>query len=130
MVVNFSPAATTALTWHMVEAGLKRSPAHPNYHPTFPHSQPLRAHATPPSSRACRRITAEAAHLPARAGDGRVGGSGPHGWPGGHVPRSVLRPPAVRVVASRAMDALCRLLEGGSAALKALSHHPYRPRGR
>ena len=43
---------------------------------------------------------------------------------------SVLRPPAARVVASRAMDALCRLLEGGSAALKALSHHPYRPRGR
>ena len=37
------------------------------------------------------------------------------------MPRSVLRPPAVRVVASRAMDALCRLLEGGSAALKALS---------
>ena len=46
------------------------------------------------------------------------------------MPRSVLRPPAARVVASRAMDALCRLLEGGSAALKALSHHPYRPRGR
>ena len=34
MVVNFSPAATTALTWHMVEAGLKRSPAHPNHRPT------------------------------------------------------------------------------------------------
>ena len=55
------------------------------------------------------------------------------------MPRSVLRPPAVRVdcggLASRAMDALmayagCYLLEGGSAALKALSHHPYRPRGR
>ena len=37
------------------------------------------------------------------------------------MPRSVLRPPAARVVASRAMDALCRLLEGGLTALKALS---------
>eukprot|EP00966_Prymnesium_polylepis_P268517 6203358-Prymnesium_polylepis.1 len=100
MVVNFCPAATSALTWHMVGAGHCRSLAHPNHHTTFPHSQSLRAHATvpaaaahqPPSSRACRRTTAEAARLPARAGDGRVGGSGPCGWPGGHVPRSVLRP--------------------------------------
>ena len=38
-----------------------------------------------------------------RTGIGRVGGSGPRGWPGGHVPRLVLRPPAARVVASRAM---------------------------
>ena len=44
------------------------------------------------------------------------------------MPRSALRPPAARVVASRAMDALCRLLEGGSTALKALSRRPYRPR--
>ena len=29
------------------------------------------------------------------------------------MPRSVLRPPAARVVASRAMGTLCRLLEGG-----------------
>ena len=46
------------------------------------------------------------------------------------MPRSVLRPPAVRVVASRAMGTLYRLLEGGFTALKALSRRPYRPRGR
>ena len=138
MVVNFSPAATTALTWHMVEAGLKRSPAHPNHRPTFLHSPPLRTHVTvpmlaahqPPSSHACRRTTAEAARLAGRAGDGQIGGSGPRGWPGGHVPRSVLRPPAARVVASRAMGTLFRLLEGGFTALKALPRRPYRPRGR
>ena len=44
------------------------------------------------------------------------------------MPRSVLRPPALRVVASRAMGTLCRLLEGGFTALKALSRRPYRPR--
>ena len=138
MVVNFFPAATTPLPRHMGETGLERPAAHPNHHPTFSHSPPLRAHAAvpaaaahqPPSSRACRRTAAEAARLPARAGDGRVGGSGPRGWPGGHVPRSVLRPPAVRVVASRAMGTLCRLLEGGFTALKALPRRPYRPCGR
>ena len=36
------------------------------------------------------------------------------------MPRSVLRPPAVRVVASRAMDVLWWLLEGGFTAPKAL----------
>ena len=41
------------------------------------------------------------------------------------MPRSVLRPPAARVVASRAMITLCRLLEGGFTALKALSRRPY-----
>ena len=46
------------------------------------------------------------------------------------MPRSVLRPPAVRVVASRAMDVLWWLLEGVVTAPKALSCHPYRPRGR
>ena len=46
------------------------------------------------------------------------------------MPRSVLRPPAVRVVAFRAMEVLCWLLEGGFTAPKALSRHPYRPRGR
>ena len=138
MVVNFLPTAMTTLPRHMAGPGLKRSPAHPNHRSTFLHSPPLRTHATVPvlaahqplSSRACRRTTAEAAHLPSRAGDGLVGGSGPRGWPGGHVPRSVLRPPAARVVASRAMGTLCRLLEGGFTALKALSRRPYRPRGR
>ena len=37
------------------------------------------------------------------------------------MPRSVLRPPAARVVASRAMGTLCRLLEGGFTALNAQS---------
>ena len=37
MVVNFSPAETTALTWHMIEAGHCRSLAHPNRHPTLCH---------------------------------------------------------------------------------------------
>ena len=47
------------------------------------------------------------------------------------MPRSVLRPPAARVVASRAISTLCRLLEGGFTALKALSRRPYkRPHGR
>ena len=49
------------------------------------------------------------------------------------MPRSALRPPAARMVASRALGELCRLLtEGGSTALKlnALSRRPCRPRGR
>ena len=138
MVVNFFLATTTALPWHVHGPRQARSPAYSNHRPTFLHSPPLRAHAAVPaaaaqqplSSRACRRTTAEAAHLPARAGDGLVGGSGPRGWPGGHVPRLVLRPPAARVVASRAMGTLYRLLEGGFTALKALPRRPYRPRGR
>ena len=46
------------------------------------------------------------------------------------MPRSVLRPPAVRVVDSRAIDVLCWLIEGGFTALKALPRRPYHPRGR
>ena len=46
------------------------------------------------------------------------------------MPRLVLRPGAARVVASRAMGTLYRLLEGGFTALKALPRRPYRPRGR
>ena len=38
--------------------------------------------------------------------------------------RSALRPPAVHVVASRGLCELCRLIEGGSTALKALSCRP------
>ena len=102
MVVNFFPAATTPLPRHMGETGLERPVAHPNHHPTFSHSPPLRAHAAvpaaaahqPPSSRACRRTAAEAARLPARADHGQVGGGGPRGRRGGRTPRSALRPPA------------------------------------
>ena len=109
----------------------------PSYLPSL--TTPLRAHAAVPAaaaahqprpSRACRRTAAEAVRLADRAGDGQIGGSGPRGWPGGRVPRSVLRPPAVRVVAFRAMEVLCWLLEGGFTAPKALSRHPYRPRWR
>ena len=46
------------------------------------------------------------------------------------MPRSALRPPAARMVASRALGELCRLFEGGSTALNALSRRPCRPRGR
>ena len=47
------------------------------------------------------------------------------------MPRSALKPPAARMVASRALGELCRLLiEGGSTALNALSRRPCRPRGR
>ena len=46
------------------------------------------------------------------------------------MPRSVLRPPAARMVASRALGELCRLIEGGSTALKALPPRPCRLRGR
>ena len=138
MVLNFFLAATTALPWHVHGPRQARSPAHSNHRPTLPHSPPLRAHAAVPAaaahqplpSRACRRTAAEAARLAVRADDGQVGGSGPRGWPGGRVPRSVLRPPAVCVVASRAMDELWWLLEGGFTAPKALSCRPYRPRGR
>ena len=104
MVVNFLPTAMTTLPRHMAGPGLKRSPAHPNHRSTFLHSPPLRTHATVPvlaahqplSSRACRRTTAEAARLPARAGDGRVGGSGPRGWPGRRRPRAEVGPEATR----------------------------------
>ena len=41
------------------------------------------------------------------------------------MPRSVLRPPAVRVVTSRAIDVLWWLVEGGFTALKALPRRSY-----
>ena len=115
MMVNVDRAATTVLLRHMDRLWQERSPAHPNHHPTFSHSSPVRtlrsmavadAHQLP-SSRVCRRTAAKAARLPARPASARVGGSGPHGRPGGPVPRSDLRLPTAHVVASRAIDALC-----------------------
>ena len=43
------------------------------------------------------------------------------------MPRSVLRPPAVRVVASRAMGTLCRLLEGGNYRPQSPTSSPLPP---
>ena len=72
--------------------------------------------------------------LPASQPEQATAGSAAAGRVGDQEAACELGPEATRGACGglqgHAMDALCRLLEGGSAALKALSHHPYRPRGR
>ena len=133
---NYFSVAMAALPRHMDKALQARSPAHLNYYPTFPHPSPLRtfggmsaaAAQQPPSSRACRRTAAGAELLPGWPDGARIGGSGLRGWSGSHEARSDLWLPAVRMVASWAVDMLCRLLGWAYAHPKASYHRPYHSR--
>ena len=136
MVVDLFPAATAALPWHVhgPRQGARQLirttalPFLPDHHYVrtpwclLLTSQPRRARA------AGLLLRLPASHPEQATASSVAAGPVARGWRGGRVPRSVLSPPAARMMGSRAMAELCWLIEGGSTALKALPPRPCRLR--